>query len=74
MKQAKTKLGKTQYRNRNKQLGNKKSKISASNNAHKYYKKLALLHAKIANQRQDFLHKLTTDLSKTYCRIRTLGS
>ncbi|WP_202895379.1 RNA-guided endonuclease InsQ/TnpB family protein [Iningainema tapete] len=70
MKKAKTKLAKMQYRNRNKQLGSGKTKTPASKNAKKYYQKLAKQHAKIANQRKDFLHKLTTDLSKTYYRIR----
>lgn len=70
MKKAKTKLAKLQYRNRNKQLGSRKTNTSASNNAKKYYAKVAKHHAKIANQRKDFLHKLTTDLSKTYYRIR----
>lgn len=70
IKKAKTKLAKMQYRNRHKQLGHKKKKIKASNNAKKYYQKLALQHAKIANQRKDFSQKLTTELSKKYYRIR----
>jgi len=37
-KTAKTKLGKLQWRNRHKVLGNKKLKIKASNNARKFYR------------------------------------
>ncbi|MBD0345199.1 MAG: hypothetical protein ICV63_10330, partial [Coleofasciculus sp. Co-bin14] len=63
IKQAKIKLAKAQWRNRNKQLGNKKQGIPASNNAKKYYKQIAMLHAQITNIRRDFLQKLTTDIS-----------
>lgn len=52
-KKAKIKLGKIQWRNRNKVLGNKKLKITSSNKARKYYTQLASLHAHIANIRQD---------------------
>ena len=69
-KKAKTKLGKKQYHNRNKQLGNRKQKIKASNNAKKFYAKVACIHADIANVRNDFLHKTTTEISKKYSHIR----
>lgn len=52
-KKAKIKLGKLQWRNRKKTLGNKKLKIRASSNAKKYYIQLSRQHAHIANIRQD---------------------
>ncbi len=70
MKKAKTKLGLIQWRNRRKQLGNRKKGIRASKNAHKYYRKLAKHHARIANQRRDFLQKTTTEISVKYAHIR----
>lgn len=70
IKQARIKLAKLQWRNRNKQLGNRKQGIPASNNAKKYYKQVARLHARIANIRRDFLHKLTTEISRKYYCIR----
>ncbi len=69
-KKAKTKLGKLQWRNRNKVLGNKKLKIKASNNARKYYTQLATQHARIANIRQDTTQKMTTDISRKAAVIR----
>jgi putative transposase len=70
IKQAKIKLAKLQWCNRNKQLGNRLQGILTSNNAKKYYKKVAKLHARITNIRCDFLQKLTTDISRKYHRIR----
>lgn len=70
LKSAITKLRKLQYHNRNKQLGNKKSRTPASNNARKYYRKLAKLQKEIADKRHDFLQKLTTDLARKYKHIR----
>ncbi|MEQ8959670.1 MAG: transposase [Coleofasciculus sp. C2-GNP5-27] len=70
LSQAKIKLAKLQWNNRNKQLGNKKAGIPASNNAKKYYKQVALLHARISNIRRDFLQKLTTEISRKYACIR----
>lgn len=70
LRAAKTKLRKLQYRNRNKQLGSRKAKEKASNNARKYYKKLAILHKQIANQRNDFLQKLTTKLARKYAHLK----
>jgi len=69
-KKAKTKLAKIQWRNRNKQPGNRKQGIRASKNAHKYYCKLQKNYARIANQRCDFLQKTTTEISKKYAHIR----
>lgn len=69
-KKAKIKLGKKQYRNRNKHLGNRKLKIKASNNAKRVDQKQAVNHAQIANIRLDFLHKTTTEISKKYNHIR----
>jgi putative transposase len=70
LKQAKTKLSKEQWRNRNKQLGNRRQGIRASNNAKKYYQRLSKRHARITNVRKDFLQKATTDISRKYYRIR----
>lgn len=68
-KQAKTKLSKLQWRNRNKVLGNNKQKIKSSN-ARKYYTRLARHHTRIANIRQDTTQKMTTDLSRKAYIIR----
>jgi len=78
LKTAKTKLSKEQWRKRaarmlrkrNKQLGNPRQGIRASNNAKKYYQQLSKRHARIANVRKDFLQKATTDISRKYYRIR----
>ena len=70
LKAAIIKLKRLQYSNRNKQLGNKKQKITASNNARKYYQKLAKFHKKVADKRNDFLQKLTTELAKKYHHIK----
>ncbi|MGI2909672.1 RNA-guided endonuclease InsQ/TnpB family protein, partial [Tolypothrix sp. VBCCA 56010] len=67
---AKTKLGDLQYRNRNKKRGNRKTGEKASNNAKKYYKKLASFHKQIADKRQDFLNKTTTSICKKYAHIK----
>jgi putative transposase len=70
LKQAKTKLNKEQWRKRNKQLGNRRQGIRASNNAKKYYQRLSKRHARIANVRKDFLQKATTEISRKYYLIR----
>ena len=70
LKAAKNKLRKLQYHNRNKQLGNRRQGIPMSNNARKYYHKLANLQKEIADKRNDFLQKLTTDLARKYRHIR----
>lgn len=54
-------LAKIQWRNRNKQLH--------SNNYRKAQNKVARLHAAIANNRKDFIHKFTTDLAKNHGQI-----
>lgn len=69
-KKAKTKLGKLQWRNRNKVLGNKKLKIRASKNAFQFYNKLSRQYARIANIRRDTTQKMTTDLSRKAYTIR----
>ncbi|ARV60060.1 transposase [Nostocales cyanobacterium HT-58-2] len=69
-KQAKTKLALAQWRNRNKQSGNRRQGVKQSNRAKKFYGSLAKKHARIAHQRQDFLHKVTTDISRKFYRIR----
>lgn len=70
LKKARNKLAKLQWRNRNKQVGNRKNKVKASKNAKKYFEKQAKLHAKVANQRKDYLQKTTTEISRKYYRIR----
>jgi putative transposase len=70
LKKAKIKLGKLQYRNRNKQLGNRKLGIKASTNAQKFYWNQAKQHADIAQRRRDFLQKTTTEISQKYAHIR----
>ncbi len=70
LKAAITKLRRLQFHNRNKQLGNRKQGIPASNNARKYYQKLARLQKKIADRRIDFLQKLTTDLVRKYWHLK----
>lgn len=74
-KRAKTKLGKLQWRNRNKVLGSKRLGIKASNSARDYYIKLARNYARISNIRRDTIQKMTTDLSRrVYCiRIEDLN-
>jgi putative transposase len=69
-KTAKTKLGRIQWRDRNKVKGNRKTGIRPSNNARKSSLKVSRLHARIANIRSDVIHKMTTDISKRVYRIR----
>lgn len=69
-KRAKIKLGKLQWRNRKKVLGNKKLKVKASGKAKRYYVELSRRHARIANIRQDTTQKMTTDLSRRIYNIR----
>ncbi len=61
-----TKLRSFQYHNRNKKFGDRSKGISTSNNARKYFNSLAKLHKQIADRRNDFLQKLTTDLARKY--------
>ena len=70
LRAAKTKLCKLQYKNRNKQLGNRKTATTPSSNGRKYYKKLVKLQKQIADRRNDFLQKLTTDLARKYRHIK----
>lgn len=63
-------LRKLQYHNRNKQFGDRRTGQKASNNAKKYFKKLARLHQVIANRRKDFLNKTTTEICRKYAHIR----
>ena len=55
IKRAKTKLGKIQWRNRKKVLGNRRNGIKTSKNAIKYYQKLRKKYLYIVNVREDFL-------------------
>ena len=70
LKAAIIKLRRLQYSNRNKQLGNRKKGIPVSNNARKYYQKLARLQKKVADRRNDFWQKLTTDLARKYRHLK----
>lgn len=70
LKQAITKLRKLQYHNRKKRFGDRRTGKEASNNAKKYFKKVARLHRDIANQRKDFLNKTTTSICQKYAHIR----
>jgi len=70
IKQAKSKLRLFQFRNRNKQIGNRKKKIVTSKNAEHYFQRLRKKHFHIANIREDFLQKETTRLAKTYQEIK----
>jgi putative transposase len=70
IRKAKTKLEKQQWRNRNKVMGNRKQGTRASNNAKKYFLRIANSHVRIANIRKDFLQKTTTEISRKYYRIR----
>jgi putative transposase len=69
-KKAKIKLGKLQWRNRHKLLGNRKLLIKASGKARQYYVKLAQQHWHLANIRNDTIQKMTTDLSRRAYNIR----
>jgi putative transposase len=69
-KRAKTKLSKLQWHNRNKRLGNKRLKITASNKAKKHYVNVSRQHLRISNIRQDVTQKMTTDISRRIYNIR----
>lgn len=70
LKKAKTKLSKEQWRNRNKQFGNRNKGVRASLNAKKFFEQSANKHARLANIRRDFLQKTTTEVSNKYYKIR----
>ena len=63
-------LGKIQWHNRNKQMGNRNLKIRASNNAKDYFNQVAKQQARIANIRQDTIQQMTTDISRKAFIIR----
>ena len=44
--------------------------VLASSNARKFYTLAAKLHAKVANQRCDYLQKTTTEISRKYAHIK----
>lgn len=80
-KKAKTKLRQLQWRNKNKVLGSKwiddpttkkrkKIYIVPSNNAKKYFQRLAKTHGRISNVRNDFLHKSSAELATCHNVIR----
>jgi putative transposase len=69
-KKAKTKLGKLQWHNRRKILGNKTLKIKASKNAIKFFKEQSEIHRRIANIRQDTTQKMTSEISTKAYVIR----
>lgn len=70
IKQAKSKLRLFQFRNRNKQIGNRRKGIKTSKSGEKYFQSLRKKHFHIANIREDFLQKETTRLAKTYQEIK----
>lgn len=69
-KRAKTKLGKLQWRNRNKIMGNKRLSVKASSQAKRYYVNLSRQHLRISNIRKDTTQKMTTSLSRRIYNIR----
>ncbi|MGL5062251.1 MAG: RNA-guided endonuclease InsQ/TnpB family protein [Microcoleus sp.] len=70
IKQAKSKLRLFQFRNRNKQIGNRRKRIKTSKSGEQYFQRLRKKHFAIANIREDFLQKETTRLAKTYQEIK----
>ena len=58
------------YRQKEKQLRRAQQKLSrcmrSSNNKHKARVKVARIHEKVANQRKDFLHKLSREIANSY--------
>lgn len=67
---ARTKLSRLNWLNRRKQLGNRRQGVRASNNAKKFYTRVAKLHARVSNIRKDFLHKTTTEITKKYSHVK----
>lgn len=71
LKIPKIKLSKDGWYNRNQKSGNRTQTIRASNNGWKYYQKVPIKHADIANLRRNFGQKIiTTDISRKYYQIR----
>lgn len=68
-KKSQKKLSKAQ-RKLSKKIGNKKNE-EKSNNFYKQLKKVNTIHVKIANQRKDFLHKLSNEITNHYELICT---
>ena len=64
LKKAKTKLSKEQWRNRQKQLGNRRLGVKASKNAHKHYRRIAKIYVKTANKPRDFWQKTLSRCSE----------
>lgn len=74
LKIPKIKLSKDRWYNRNQKSGNRTQAIRASNNGWKYYQKVPIKHADIANLRRNFEQKkITTDISRKYYQIRIEG-
>lgn len=69
-KKAKIKLGKLQWRNRNKILGDRRLGVKASGKARQYFLQLQRQHQHLANIRKDTTQKMTTDLSRKAYVIR----
>jgi putative transposase len=72
LKIPKIKLSKNRWYHRNQKSGNRTQAIRADNNGWKYYKKVPIKHADIANLRRFFGQKtITTDIiSRRYYQIR----
>ena len=51
-------------------MGDRRKGISTSSNARKYYRKLAKLRHRVADRRNDFLQKLTTNLARKYKHLK----
>jgi len=69
--------GVNSFRRHEKALARGQKKLSrkqkGSNNRKKQKKKISRLHQKIANVRSDFLHKLSTEISKNQARVYVEG-
>lgn len=71
LKIPKIKLSKDRWYNPNQKSGNRTQGIRASNKGWKYYQKVPIIHADIANIRRDFgQKKITTDINRKYYQIR----
>lgn len=70
LKIPKTKLSKDRWYNRNQKSGNRTQAMRASNNGWKYYQKVPIKHADIANVKGDFRPKITTDITRKYYQTR----
>lgn len=71
LKIPKIKLSKDRWYNCNQKSANRSQAIRASNNGWKYYQKIPIKHADIANLRRNFgQKKISTDISRKYYQIR----